>query len=380
MKVMWTVFLSVISIDSLLRLVLLLVRGLHPARREAAAVGFAGSIILIAARDEAEAIGPTVNAILPQLSDWPQSRLWVVADNCTDATAEEARGAGALVATRKGGRSGKGAAIDWWMTSFREEWSDRAVIVVLDADSRLDPGSLQALSQAIANGADAAQAFVAPEASRTPGRLAGYSEVLMQRIDDQARSRCRWSVPLRGTGMAFRATVLAELTPRLHTLAEDIELDVLLAARSSEVAFVPEAIVRDPKPRESRGVSNQRARWFQGQLQVLQDYWREILRALGHWRLGTWMLLPMLFLRPKVLFMGVRVFALVVGLVAGAPLWIVGAALLVDLIYYLSGAMIVDDPRRYLLDLASAPRYAALWAYSLGVAAMRRGGWLRAGR
>lgn len=78
-------------------------------------------------------------------------------------------------------------------------------------------------------GADAAQAFVAPLASTTTGRLAGQSEVLMQQIDDWARAACGWPVPLRGTSMAIRSSLLAELSPLLYTQAEDLELRVLLA-------------------------------------------------------------------------------------------------------------------------------------------------------
>ncbi len=126
------------------------------------------------------------------------------------------------------------------------------------------------------SGAQAAQCFVAPKATGTTSRLAGWSEVLMQKIDDEARSRLGFSVPLRGAGSALAAGVFAELSPRIHTLAEDLELDVLLASRRARVDLVPEAVVLDPKPRQDRGVSRQRTRWFQGQLQVLRDYWREI--------------------------------------------------------------------------------------------------------
>ncbi|MEP7272031.1 MAG: glycosyltransferase family 2 protein [Acidobacteriota bacterium] len=373
------IFLGV-SLDSYLRLVLLALRWILPRRSAVPGSEITGAIILIAARDEEGSIGPTVTSLQPQVSEWPGSRLWVVADNCGDETAREARAAGALVAERTDGKLGKGAVIDWWLINFPEHWAGKSSIVVLDADSRLISGSLGHLRQAMSGGADAAQAFVAPEAGRTPGRLAGYSEVLMQRIDDEARRRAQWPVPLRGTGMVIRAPLLAELAPRLHTLAEDLELDVLLSARHASVVFVPDAVVRDPKPRESAGISRQRARWLQGQLQVVRDYWGELLSALASARPGTWMLLPLLLLRPKVLFIVIRVFVLVGAVILGGPWWIVAVALLADAAYYVSGAAVVDEPSRYLLDLASAPGYLLLWCRSLVVALFRRGGWLRAGR
>lgn len=370
--------------DSVLRSLLLCLRLVAPNRGVQPGSDISGAVVLIAARDEQGTIGPTLEVLVPHLTEWPGSSLWVVADHCKDLTADEARRSGASVAVRDAGRLGKGAVIDWWLERHADEWREASAVVVLDADSRIDPGSLSALRSAIASGADAAQAFIAPKARASAGRLAGWSEVLMQRIDDEARRRMRWPVPLRGTGMALRAPLLAELAPRLHTLAEDLELDVLLAARRARVVSVPDAVIRDPKPESAAGVSRQRARWLQGQLQVLRDYRREIISALlgAGAGAGAWMLLVLLFLRPKTIFMGLRAIG-AIALWAGAgwrgPWLIPAAGLGLDLVYYLGGAFVVDDRRRYIADLFSAPRYVALWIYSLLLAAVRRG-WLRAGR
>jgi cellulose synthase/poly-beta-1,6-N-acetylglucosamine synthase-like glycosyltransferase len=374
--------------DSLLRFALLCLRALRPPKPAAASAGHTGGcVVLIAAHDEAGTIGPTVTALREALGEWPLSSLWVVADRCSDETADEAEAAGAQVAARMDGKLGKGAVIAWWLKQYGAVWDSKDAVVIFDADSRLAPGSLGALRRVMTGGAtgrvDAAQAFVAPDASSTSGRLAGWSEVLMQRIDDEARRRCGWSVPLRGTGMAFRGTLLAELAPRLHTYAEDLELDVILASRGARVEFVPDAVVFDPKPQASDGASRQRARWLQGQLQVLRDYRREFSRALVARGAGAWFLLCLLMLRPKILFIGLRVL-LLLGALFFVPTtalpWLTLAGLAMDVVYYLAGAAIVDDPRRYLLDLLAVPRYAGLWFYSFGMALIRRRVWLRAGR
>lgn len=367
--------------DSLLRFLLLCLRVIAPARqRKPNNKTTRGCAILIAAHDEAGTIGPTAAALRTHLPEWPGSTLWVVADRCTDDTANEAAAAGAQVAVRVSGKLGKGAVIAWWLRQYDAVWQSKDAVLILDADTKIAPGTLSALRQAMANGADAAQAFVAPDASTNSGRLAGWSEVLMQRIDDEARRRCGWPVPLRGTGMVLRGELLAELAPRLHTYAEDLELDVILAARGARVEFVPEAVIYDPKPQQSDGASRQRARWLQGQLQVLRDYRREFAQALLTGGLGSWFLLWLLMLRPKILFIGLRILLLFVGFFYTPLLWIALAGLAMDGIYYLAGAAIVDDPRRYLLDLLAVPRYAAMWFYSFGTALIRRRVWLRAGR
>lgn len=370
--------------DSLLRFTLLCLRGLRQPASEPAPTAAAKPsrcLVLIPAHNEAGTLGATVTTLQAQLRECPDAQLWVIADRCSDETAPEAAAAGARVAERADGRLGKGAVLAWWLAQYPTEWQPGDCLVILDADSRLTPGSLPALQLALASGADAAQAFVAPAAANHAGRLAGWSEVLMQGIDDEARLRCGWNVPLRGTGMAFRAELLAELAPRLHTLAEDLELDVLLAARGAKVLFVPQAKVYDPKPQQTAGASRQRARWLQGQLQVARAYWRAGLQALLKGGIGVWFLLWLLFLRPKTALIGLRLLVLLASLLLGAW-WLAGLALLglaLDVLYYLGGAAIVEERQRYLQDLLAAPRYVAMWLYSFGLATVRRG-WLKAGR
>ena len=379
--VFWQLIPFLFLIDSFLRFLLVWLRTLTTASQkisesESDPLRICGSVVLVAANDEAGTIGATVASLKNQLPDWPGSSIWVIADHCTDETAEEAESAGAQVAVRQDGRRGKGAVIAWWLQRYEAIWQKREAVIILDADTKMAPGTMRAIKNAMRSGADVAQAFVAPDASTNAGRLAGWSEVLMQRIDDEARRRCGWPVPLRGTGMAFRGRLIADLAPHLHTFAEDLELDILLAARGIQVEFVPEARVYDPKPRETAGVSRQRARWFQGQLQVISDYHGEILKALINGGIGTWFLLLPLILRPKILFIGMRVMLLVF-----SP-WIALAGLIMDAVYYLVGAVLVDNPRRYLLDLLAAPRYGAIWVHGLWMAVIRRGtrNWLRAGR
>ena len=384
-ELVWTIhFLALPAIlDSLLRAVLVLIRlWARPRPVETATLPASGAVLLIAARNEAETIGATVSSMRPLLEEWPGSELWVVADRSEDLTAARARQAGATVVERLEGPDGKGAVLRWWLETYRPVWEARDAVVILDADSRLLPGSLARLGTVMGQGVDAAQAMVAPQASSAMGRLTGWSEILMQQIDDVARTRMGWPVPLRGTGMAIRGELLARLAPALNTEAEDLELDLLLATANATVRFVPEAVLLDPKPQKADGASRQRARWFRGQLAVLRGYRREILslwaRRTGRSRsrTGDLFLFPLLFLRPKILLICLRLLLLPV-----APA-IAGLGLLLDLAYYAAGLLVVDRPRQYALDLLSLPVYVWMWARSLGVAILHRGrkGWLRAGR
>ncbi|NOT61548.1 MAG: glycosyltransferase, partial [Acidobacteria bacterium] len=334
----WLAWLGIVLIwDSVLRFVLLCIRALSaPLHALPFVVSAPRAFILIAAHNEAGTIGPTIRSLHEYLDEWPAD-IWVIADRCTDTTAAEAAAAGAtVVAVRESGRLGKGAVLAWWLEQYRSVWRDEDSLIVLDADSRLEPGSLATLREAMMSGAQVVQGFVAPQAVNRAGRLAGWSEVLMQRIDDEARLRRHWSVPLRGTGMVFQAALLAQLAPRLHTLAEDLELDCLLAARQTYVLFSPQARILDPKPQQTAGASRQRARWLQGQLQVLRDYPEAIGQALLRGGAGAWFLFWLLFLRPKMLLMAVRFAVLVLAWLVGAQglAWVMVTGLLLDAAYY----------------------------------------------
>jgi hypothetical protein len=74
--------------------------------------------VLVPAHNEAEGIATTLATILPQLRS--SDRLLVIADNCTDATAEAARQAGATVIERHNlTQRGKGYALDFGLSRLR---------------------------------------------------------------------------------------------------------------------------------------------------------------------------------------------------------------------------------------------------------------------
>ncbi|MGQ9682315.1 MAG: glycosyltransferase family 2 protein [Anaerolineae bacterium] len=338
---------------------------------------------VVAAHDEGAVLGKTIQAVVGCVSC-----LYLIADRCTDDTAAVAAAAGARVYERTEGKGGKGAALAWFVEVAAEELAGVDALIVLDADSRLAPGFVAAMERALAQGAEAAQAFVQPvDVSGSPvAALAAYSELLSQRIGDKIRSALGWTVPLRGTGMAFRVELLREVVRGLRTSTEDIELSLRLAGRGVRVWWVPEAVMLDPKPQGLRWAAKQRARWLQGQAQVWRYYGRDILRLLLTGGPNAWSLLWALLLKPKTL-----VTLLKVGLLAlmallpirppalqSALLCVAGAAVAVDVAYYLVGLLLVRERGLYARALLAAPLYALMWVWSLLLAPLARRTWLRA--
>lgn len=342
--------------------------------------------VLIPAHDEAALIAATVREA--RAAAMPPAVVFVVADHCNDATAAAARAATARVFERHEGPAGKGAAIAWFLAVAREELDRLDALVIIDADSRLRPGALAALGDALARGAVAAQGFVWPEpADDSPApMLAAYSEWVSQALDDRLRQRLGWPVPLRGTGMALPIPLLRELAPCLQTRVEDVELSLLLLARRGHIAFVPEAVVVDPKPVGGGRVARQRARWLQGQREVWRRYHRLILRLLLTGGPGRCWVLGALLVKPRTGVVAAKAATLLaLAPFAARPLGrrLAGGAaalLLIDVLYYVAGLAVVPAAWRGPMGraLLHAPVYLAMWTRALLLSLASREGWLRA--
>lgn len=98
--------------------------------------------VLIPAHDEEALIGATIASL--QAQSHPPERIIVVADNCTDATVEIARDAGVEVVESIGNRHKKAGALNQALARLLPGQGDNDVVMVMDADTTLDAGFLEA--------------------------------------------------------------------------------------------------------------------------------------------------------------------------------------------------------------------------------------------
>lgn len=326
-------------------------------------------LALLPVHNEAAILGDTLAGL--RSATPPPDVILVLADHCTDATVTIAEQGGAIVFCRETGEGGKGPALRWLLAQQPPVIMACAAVVILDADSRVNPHFFGVIKSALGPGRRAAQTFVQPvdaEAS-VASALAAYSEVLSQLADERVRARLGWSVRLRGTGMVFEPHLLAEALEQVHTRSEDIELTLLLAHRREHVAFLPQAVVYDPKPPDLARVSRQRARWLQGQWQILKAYGPRLLQLIGRGP-EAWWLLQSTLLKPRTLFMALVGALLGLALILPAPAWVragLGLLVVADLAYFVLGLRLVPPPdrQRYARALMFAPVYGVVWAISL---------------
>lgn len=227
-------------------------------------------VVLVPAYNEEFGVADAVAPLRRQ--DYPDELLEtvVIADNCTDATAERARAAGASVWERVApDEPGKGQALRWAMARLWSERPEVRVVIIIDADCQASPNLVAAAAAAVADGAHAVQVdYVVANAAASAAtslRAAGFR--LKHVIRARGRQRLGLSCSLFGTGMAFSDRLLREI-PWPGSVTEDTELFVSIVAAGYQVRYVEEAAVLSRMPETGQEAEQQQLRWETGNAQL----------------------------------------------------------------------------------------------------------------
>lgn len=327
---------------------------------------------VVPAHNESAGIGDTVASLLAV--DYPQElfEVVVVADNCSDDTADKARAAGATVMVRNDReKRGKGYALDHAFSATPPEID---AVVVIDADTLVSPNLLRAFAARRDAGAKAMQADYAvrnPNAGwRT--RLVAIAFGAFHIARSRARERLGLSCGLRGNGMCFAMELLREIPHQAYSVVEDVEYGLRLGEAGYRVHYTDEAHVYGEMVTTAGAANTQRRRWEEGRKALVRQNALRLLRAGISQRdkvrldLALDLLVPPLSSIVVGLLLGELVgLGLVVGLGApgvasasfGVGLGTVGA-------YVMRGWSLSGTGARGLADLAMAPAYVA-WKLAL---------------
>lgn len=237
--------------------------------------------ILVPAHDEEGGIRRTVEALLREVG--PRDRLIVIADNCSDRTAEVARDAGAEVIERKDPeRRGKGFALSFGANKLAEDPPD--VVVIMDADCRVERGSLRQLAELSARTGKPSQGVYLMHAPVLGGASAVSAFAFMVRNLVRPTGLKRLGMPcqLTGTGMAFPWALYRDAPPTESFLVEDLLLGHELALRGHAPVLCDDLQVGSEFPSGKAASLRQRRRWEHGELAVvLGTAPRLLIRALA---------------------------------------------------------------------------------------------------
>jgi glycosyltransferase involved in cell wall biosynthesis len=236
--------------------------------------------VMIPAHNEQAVIADALKAL--DRLDYPRNRfdVHVVADNCTDRTAEIVREHGWSVHERHApDHPGKGPALNWLYDRL-DRLGGYDAALILDADSVVDPGFLRAMDQAFGSGAVATQGFYSvkdPDDSPSAG-LRFVALASRHHLRPLGRCRLGGSAGLYGNGMAFEWSMLRTRKWSGH-LVEDAEyqLEMLLHDRVI-VTYVPDARLVAEMPSTFDASNSQHERWERGRVELARRYLPRLLR------------------------------------------------------------------------------------------------------
>jgi cellulose synthase/poly-beta-1,6-N-acetylglucosamine synthase-like glycosyltransferase len=362
-----------------------------PKRRPTAGIGDRRGRVaaLIPAHNEAEGLLPTLTDLKNQLREG--DRLIVVADNCSDGTASIAAAAGAEVAIRQDlSKIGKGYALDWGL-SFLES-DPPAIVIMVDADCRLAPGTidhLAALSETSQRPAQALYLMDAPDRSALNQQVATFAWRVRNGVRPLGLQALGLPCQLMGTGMAFPWKLIRSAELSSGAIVEDLKLGLDLASSGHAPLFCPAAVVSSTFPQTVAGSKAQRQRWEHGHIGLIvtralplfvQSIKRRNLSLLA---LALDLLVPPLSLLILVL-LSVTAAASLLAVFGGSvtPLVIsvccLGLAGLATILAWFNCARDILPPRA--VGLIPLYMFAKLWLYLAALSGRKVSGWVRADR
>lgn len=235
--------------------------------------------ILVPAHNEEIVIGATLENLARMLKK--HDRLVVIADNCSDATAEIARAKGATVIERHDRvRKGKGYALDYGLQFIESNPPD--VVVLVDADCTVHQDALAQLSQkaqATGRPVQATYLMEKPKNSKSSKDLVSqFSNIVRNLVRPLGLSNLGLSSSLHGTGMAFPWSIIASVSLANGHLLEDLKLGLDLTLAGHQPIFCSQARVTGYLPSSLQAAKTQKTRWEHGHFQLIQTYVPILLR------------------------------------------------------------------------------------------------------
>lgn len=398
-----TIFISIERVLALLvgYLLLLTATAWFASRRTRLASGGPTQrfLILIPAHNEEELL-PSLLQNLNKLN-YPPSlyAVHVVADNCTDKTAEVAREHGAVVHERTNKeKRGKGYALQWLLGQIWEANVAHDAIVVLDADSVVSENFLSVMDARLARGERAIQAYYAvrdPDRSRSVS-LRYAALAVLHYLRPQGRMVLGGSAGLKGNGMVFAADLIKK-HEWSASLTEDIEFHMQLILQGERVTFAPDAIVWAEMPDSLADSQTQNERWEQGRMQMVREYVPQLLREA--WSRQSFVLFDAAMeqiIPPFSILVGGSLASFMGALLLPQtdnptqkkgllhkPGVSLGAFLILgQVIYLFAGLILARAPKTVYLALLEAPRFVfwKIWLYIRVLLGADSDGWVRTKR
>ena len=230
---------------------------------------------IIPAHNEATVVANLIESLKNQNYPKELYDIYVIADNCTDNTAQIARDAGAIVFERfDEKKKTKGFALQWFLDQKIKENAPYDAFCVFDADNIADVNFLKAMNKKLCQGEKVVQGYRDIKNPTDNWITAGYAIFYwtMNRFYHLARYNLGLSPLLNGTGFMVRFDIVKPTGWDTNTLTEDIEFSLKNIIEGRRLGWATDAIVYDEQPTGFKQSWSQRSRWTVGHIQCMKEY------------------------------------------------------------------------------------------------------------
>ena len=234
--------------------------------------------VMISAKNEEKVIGHLLQSI--KACDYPSELvdIYVVADNCTDSTAQTAADNGAAVYERfNKEKIGKGYALNELYAHITdlhgEDYYDG--YFVFDADNLLDKHFITEMDKCFCDGNRIITSYRNSKNYADNWISAGYALWFLREAKylNNPRSLLGTSCAISGTGFLIHRDILKRQNGWNHfLLTEDIEFSVDNVLQGEKIGYCHTAMLYDEQPFRFKTAWRQRLRWSKGFLQVMGSY------------------------------------------------------------------------------------------------------------
>ncbi len=269
---------AVLVLPPLVYLLLISVAGIKKPASHSSLTPAKGKIgVLIPAHNEKLSINRTIENLLAAAKNDNDIEINVIADNCTDNTADIARQTSVNVLERSNKHlRGKGAALQWAMSKLADKHYDYTLIV--DADSIVNDNFFHELRVTLNTpNCEVVQA-------RYEGMANDHSSIkrLAMLGFNVLRARGRvalgGSAGIMGNGFIMSKAALEKVPFRANSIVEDLEYHMRLVESDVRVRFCNDARIYGEMPADDKASDIQSSRWEGGRLGVLKAAWWPLLK------------------------------------------------------------------------------------------------------
>lgn len=281
--------------------------------------------VLIPARNEEKVIPHLIASIKGQTYPSELIDIFVIADNCTDNTAQVSMEAGAFHVYQRENKEliGKGYALDYTLAKIREDYPDNDYegYFVFDADNLLDERYIEEMNTMFSNGHRIITSYRNTKNYGTSWVSAGCSLWYLResRFLNHPRTLLNTSCAISGTGFLVHREVLEKVGGwKFFLLTEDIEFTLHHVLEGECIAYCDKAVLYDEQPVKFSQSWRQRMRWTKGSMQVTRKYFFKMVKGIftgkgfACFDLAVATMIPLIL---TILGFGVYVLAIVLGLI-----------------------------------------------------------------